>query len=110
MREYNVELHRLFGFVLFLCWSGVLMVHDQGAVFSADVVRISVTIDVHGRWAEEKGTLIDQDKEQHNPVVDPQWLQYLCVLRKQLLDINDVFEGKPKINTRKQVTHCHTIE
>ena len=37
----------------------------------------------------------NQDKEQENPIVDPLWLQYLSILRKQLLDIDNVFESKP---------------
>jgi hypothetical protein len=38
----------------------LLMVHDQGAVFRGDVIRISVTLNINRRWANEEWALINQ--------------------------------------------------
>lgn len=46
LHQDYVELHRLFGLVLLLAWCVAVMMHYLGTIFSVDVVRIGVSINV----------------------------------------------------------------
>jgi hypothetical protein len=62
----DIELHWLLCFIdLLLALLIDLVVHNEWAIFCSDVVWLSVTLDVYGRWAQEEWQLVDQGQGQH---------------------------------------------